>query len=487
MDFDVLIVGAGVSGCAIARELARYRVRVAILERGASLASGATRANSAIVHAGYDCVPGTLMARLNVLGNRMMGPLCEALSVPFRQTGSLVLAFDRKQEEHLLRLREQGEQSGVPGLQILDRREALERESALNPAVTAALWAPTAGIVCPYELALAFAENAVENGATLRTGWEVASIEPIEGGLCAVSATGERVTARYLVNAAGVHADAVSAMAGGMRYRILPRRGEYMVLDRSEGSMVRHVIFQTPSALGKGVLVTPTVHGNLLIGPTAKDIEDGDDTATTAEGLDTVRSVASVSVPGLRMGQVIRTFSGVRAVLPERGDFLIGADPEIAGLIHVAGISSPGLTAAPAIAVETVEVLKEAGLGLEEKTRFVSVRKKRKAFRDMDDAERKAAIAEDPRYGRIVCRCETVTEAEIIAAIQSPVPARTLDDVKWRTRAGMGRCQSGFCAPHVMEILAREQHTTMDEITKFGGDSWLVYPRKEGGKTHDEG
>ncbi|NLG36621.1 MAG: NAD(P)/FAD-dependent oxidoreductase, partial [Clostridiales bacterium] len=271
MDFDVLIVGAGVSGCAIARELARYKVSVAILERGVSVASGATRANSAIVHAGYDCVPGTLMARLNILGNRMMGPLCEALSVPFRKTGSLVLAFDRKQEEHLSRLREQGEQSGVPDLQILDGRKALEREPALNPSVTAALWAPTAGIVCPYELALALAESAVENGAALRTGWEVASIQIIEGGLRAVSATGERVTARYLVNAAGVHADAVSEMAGGIHYKILPRRGEYMVLDRSEGSMVRHVIFQTPSALGKGVLVTPTVHGNLLIGPTASD------------------------------------------------------------------------------------------------------------------------------------------------------------------------------------------------------------------------
>lgn len=482
MDCDVLIVGAGVVGCAVARELSRYRLDVVTVERSGDVASGASRANSGIVHAGYDCAPGTRMARLGVAGSRMMEALCAQLSVPYRRVGSMVIALDAAQREILRRLMEQGERNGVPGMALLTGKEALRREPALNPAVSAALWAPTAAVVCPYELTLALAENAVANGAALRTGWEPAAIEKKGNGLRAAGVNGERITARYIVNAAGTHAGAVSAMAGGIPLRVVPRRGEYLVLDRSEGNTVRSVIFQPPSAMGKGVLVTATVHGNLLAGPTARDTGDGDDSATTAEGLEEARASALRSVPGIRFDRVIRAFSGVRAVLADRRDFMIEADPRVRGLVHAAGICSPGLSSAPAVAGEIAGILAARGLPMAPKKDFRPERVRPKAFRDMDEGERKAAVAADPRYGRVVCRCETVTEAEIAAAVHGVLPANTLDAVKWRTRAGMGRCQSGFCMPRVMEILARERGAAMDRITKSGGESWLVCPRNGAGE-----
>lgn len=477
MDYDVLIVGAGVTGAAIARELSRYDLTVGWVEAGDDVAHGASRANSAIVHAGYDCEPGSLMAELNVKGNAMMPGLCRELGVHFKPIGSMVVAFGPEEEEHLRKLKAQGEANGVPGLELRSGDRAREREPNLNPEITEVLWAPTAGITCPYMLTIALAESAVTNGAALHLDFKVKAIAREEALWRLTAEDGREVSGYWLINAAGNHADTISRLAGGMDFRIAPRKGEYLLLDRKEGAAVGTVIFPTPTSMGKGILVSPTVDGNVFAGPTAMNIQDPDDTSTTAEGLAEIRKFALRNVPSLNLGQVITSFAGVRAAWAEKHDFLIQADTEKTQLVQAAGIQSPGLTAAPAIGVYVTDILRKGGLQLREKPCFRPLPPKKKPFRNMSRSEQAAAIAENPLYGRIICRCETVTEAEIVEAVHRPVPARSLDAVKRRTRAGMGRCQAGFCSPRVMEILARELGTDMTRVTKSGGGSWLVCGR----------
>jgi glycerol-3-phosphate dehydrogenase len=471
--YDVAVIGAGVTGAAVARELSRYELSVVVLDRGEDVACGASKANSAIVHAGYDAAPGTLMARLNVQGSAMMEGLCRELSVKYKRTGSLVIAFNAAERLELERLKAQGEKNGVPGLEILSGDEARRREPGLSGEVEAALWAPTGAITCPYELTLALMENAVVNGAVFRRGFEVTGIRREGGAFAVESGSGETVRARFLVNAAGIYADRMNELAGGRPFALRPRKGEYMLLDRAAGG-VGTVVFQTPCKWGKGVLVAPTVDGNVYAGPTAMDIDDREDTSTTPEGMWYLRRLSRKSVPGLALHRVITAFAGLRAVAAGRGDFVIGAEPGVPGFVNAAGICSPGLSAAPAVALMVVEELRKTGLELREKAGFNPRRLHEKPFREMDDAERRRAVERDARYARIVCRCETVTEAEIVAALHSPVPATTMDGVKRRTRAQMGRCQGGFCGPRIIEIISRETGRPMEEITKSGGGSWLV-------------
>lgn len=484
MNYDVVVVGGGVTGCAIARALSAYRLKIALLEAADDVAMGSSKANSAIVHSGYDAEPGTLMAELNVKGNAMMEQLCKQLNVPFKRTGSMTVAFDDEQQAHLERLLEQGRKNGVPGLEIHTGEWARQREPNLSPQVQAVLWAPSAGINCPYQLTVALAENAVANGVELKRNWRLTAVQEQQEALALTNQAGETITARYVVNAAGLYADEVSRMAGGEAFTIVPRRGEYMLLDRKEGKRVSTVIFQVPTKMGKGVLVSPTVDGNVFAGPTSQDITDKTDTSTTAEGMAALRRTAALSVPSLGFGQVITSFTGLRAQWQEKHDFLIGISQCQQRLIQAAGICSPGLTSAPAVAQLVVSLLGEAGLPLAPNETFSPLRPRKKPFREMNDGERAQAVKENPLYGRIICRCETVTEAEIVAAIHSPVPATSVDAVKRRTRAGMGRCQGGFCSPRVMEILARELGCDMGEITKFGGGSWLTCGRikEQGGE-----
>lgn len=469
--YDVIIIGGGVSGAASARELSRYKVRACVLEKEEDVCCGTSKANSAIAHAGYDAEPGSLMAKLNVRGNEMMEQLSKDLDFPFQRIGSLVICLSEEEMPGLQKLYDKGIANGVKGLKILNREEVLEMEPNITDNVYAALYAPTAGIVCPFNLNIALAENAYTNGIEFRFNTEVQNIRKIDGGyeLCTNQGT---FRTKYVVNAAGVYADKFHNMVSEKKIHITPRRGDYCLLDKSAGTHVSRTIFSLPTKYGKGVLVTPTVHGNLLVGPTAIDIENKEGTNTTREGLDEVITKAGQNVKNLPMRQVITSFAGLRA--HEDGtEFIIGEPEDARGFIDCAGIESPGLTSCPAIGEMVAGILQEK-LGLEKKDNFIATRKGILDPDTLTREERAELIQREPAYGNIICRCEMITEGEIIDAIRRPLGARSLDGVKRRTRAGMGRCQAGFCSPRTMEILARECGVSMSDITKSGGDSRLV-------------
>lgn len=480
--YDVAVIGAGVTGCAIARVLSRYDISVVLVEAKEDVAMGASRANSAIVHAGYDCEPGTLMAKLNVLGNEMFSHWCEELDVELKRVGSYVIALTDEDKGSLDKLMARGAENGVPGLEMLTGDEARALEPALSKSVRWVLHAKTGGITCPYKFTIAAYENARQNGVEALFDARAKAIERVEGGFI-VSAGVHTFFVRRIINAAGIYADEVSNLVGDDSFTIHARKGEYMLLDRTASS-IQKVIFQTPSALGKGILVSPTVDGNAFLGPTAVDIDDKEDTSVSEAGMEELVKMARLSVPDLNLRAVITSFAGIRAIASGKHDFIIrpsSADPRF---IQASGICSPGLTSAPAIAEMVAELVKQSGLSLPKKAAYEPRRVGIRAFRHMTREERKAAIDADSRFGRVVCRCETITEAEISEAIARG--ARSLDAVKRRVRAGMGRCQGGFCSPRVMELLARAQGVALPGITKFGGASTLVYPMDEGGQQNED-
>lgn len=470
--YDVIVIGAGVAGCASARELSRYQVKACVLEKEEDVCCGTSKANSAIVHAGYDAAEGSLMAKLNVEGNEMMEALSKELDFPFKRSGSLVVCLDEDDLPGLKELYDRGIKNGVKDLQVIVDKEEIRRlEPNLTDEAVGVLYAPTAGIVCPFEMNIAMAENAYENGVEFRFDTEVRDIRKFEGGWELVTDKGTFKT-RYVVNAAGVYADKFHNMVSEKKIHITPRRGDYCLLDKKAGSHVSHTIFALPGKFGKGVLVTPTVHGNLLVGPTAIDIEDKESTATTREGIDELIGKAGMNVKNLPMRQVITSFAGLRA--HEDGhEFIIGEVEGAEGFIDCAGIESPGLTSAPAIGRMVAQILQEK-MDLQPDPNFCGRRKGILDPETLTAEERNALIKENPAYGNIICRCEMVTEGEILDAIHRPLGARSLDGVKRRTRAGMGRCQAGFCSPRTMEILARELKMSMFDITKSGGSSKLV-------------
>ncbi len=473
---DVAVIGCGIVGANVAYLLSQHKLRAAVLEKENDVSMGTTRANSAIVHAGYDPEPGTEMARLNVRGSALTKKQCAAFDVKYDQIGSLVLAFSEEELATVRRLYENGVANGVPGVRVLTRDETLAMEPNLSKEVRGALYAPSAAIVEPWDLALALAEAAVENGVELRLETAVTGAEKIEGGWRLHTTAGD-FDARVVVNAAGVEADTVANLAGAAGFVTQPNRGEYYLLDKSEGTLVHHVIFQCPNRDGKGVLVSPTVHGNLIVGPNAEPAGRGD-VSTTADALAFVRERAAKSVPGVNFRENIRNFAGVRAN-SDKGDFQIGQTAP--GFITLGGIKSPGLSSAPAIAEEALALVGAAGVPLEKKDRFVHTRKK-KRFNEMTAAEKADAVRENPLYGRVICRCETVTEGEIVDALHRPIPPRTVDGVKRRCTAGMGRCQGGFCGPRVHEIIARELGIDKRDVLKDRAGSIIITGvTKEGG------
>ena len=474
MTYDVAIIGAGVTGCMIARTLSKYRISVALLERSNDVAMGASKANSGISHAGFDAKPGSLKAKMNLRGNRMMEAVCRDLSVPYKRNGSLVLAFSDEDLVTLQELYERGTSNGVEGLSILNREELLAVEPNIGDEAVGALRAETAGIVCPYSLTIAAAEIAVTNGVELFRNFEVKAID-FADDVFTVSSSDNKIEAKFVINAAGLFADEIAAMIGDNSLHITPRRGEYYILDKSIGALVTNTIFQCPSKMGKGILVAPTTHGNLLIGPSAIDIDDKNDVATTAEGLKEVSALALKSVPGATTRFAITSFSGNRAH-EDKNDFTIEPSSVNGHFINVAGIESPGLTSSPAIA-EYVENIMSGLLDMQLKDNYVEKREKPFRYNEATDEEKCAAIAKNAAYGRIICRCESITEGEILDAIHAPAGARDVDGVKRRTRAGMGRCQGGFCGSKVVELLARELNVEPNEITKFGSDSDILYER----------
>ena len=475
--YDVIIIGAGVSGCAIARELSRYKMKTMVLEKALDVCEGTSKANSGITHAGYDAKPGTLKAKLNVEGSRRMKALSEELDFPYKQNGSLVLCFDEKDRSKLEELKKRGECNGVPDIRILNREEVLSLESGAGEQVVSALYAPTGAIVCPFGLTIALAENAAVNGVEFQFGTKVKVIRKAAEGYLIETNKGSFET-KLVINAAGVYADELHNMVSEEKMKLTPRRGEYLLCDKLSKGIPSHTLFQLPTALGKGVLVTPTVHGNLLIGPTAEDIEDKEGIETTAEGMELIREKAALSVKELPLRQVITSFAGLRAHGGE--DFIIKEVPDAPGFIDVAGIESPGLTCAPAIGAYVADIVKKL-LSPAEKENFIAERRGIPSMALASGQERQRLILENPAYANVICRCEMVTEGEIIDAIRRPVGARTTDGIKRRTRAGMGRCQSGFCNPKVVEILARELGVDESEVLKSGEDSWYLL-REEGGE-----
>lgn len=481
---DVIVIGAGVIGCVIARELSRYDLSVKVLEKASDVAEETSKANSAIMHAGYDAVPGTNKARFNVWGNGLFEPLCRELGVPFRRNTSLVAGFSEEDRHVLEALKERGMENGVPGLRVISGDEVRALEPQAGRSITCALFAPTGGICCPYELTFRLAENAAANGVEFIFNCGVERIErhvgqeppPVSVASAfanwrVIAEDGRVFETRTVVNAAGLHADELNNQVSAKKLTITPRRGEYLLLDKKYAGTFRATMFQAPTTLGKGVLVTPTVAGTMIVGPTAENIRDKADTRTTKEGMRRIFDTAARVWEDLPLDGVIACFSGLRAH-GDSHDFVLGEPDDAPGFFNASAMESPGLTAAPAVGVWLAERIARK-LGAGRASRQV-LSPSLKPFREMTDAERVKAIASDPAYGRIVCRCETVTEAEIRAAIRCRIRARTLDGVKRRTRTGMGRCQGGFCTPRIIAILCEELGLEPEQVTKFGGGSWVI-------------
>lgn len=480
--YDFAIVGAGVCGAWIAYELSKRDVSVVVLEKESDVCQGTSKANSAIVHAGYDPMPESLMAKLNVRGNELIRKVHDEMAIPFKQVGSLVVAFDDEGLAAIRKLYERGIANGVPDLEILSKEETLAREPNLSSECKGSLYAPTGGICSPFELTAAPMEIAIKNGVDFIRSFELSKVERRrQSGGDDVLILNGCIETSCVVNVSGVHSAEVASLFGDDSFGILPRKGEYSLLDSNVEGLVSHVIFQPPTSLGKGVLVTPTVDGNILVGPTAQDINNCDDTTTTAAGQKRVFESAKVSVPSVSERDVITSFAGVRAVSDFRNasgdeDFVIGFS-KVEGLFNVAGICSPGLTSAPAIGEYVVKQLEGRGLVGPFKSKYETGRKVVR-FMALGDDEKRAVLKGNPLYGRVICRCEGVTEGEIVDSIRRPCGAVDMDGVKRRVRAGMGRCQGGFCGPRVMEILSRELGIPYTQVTKFGRMSWMVQDKK---------
>lgn len=470
--YDVVIIGAGIMGGSIFRELTKYKLRVAIIEKENDVAMGTTKANSAIVHAGYDPKCGTLMAKYNVRGNDMFEENCKDLSVPFKRIGSLVLAFNNEDLKVINNLFINGNNNGVKKLEILTKEEVLSLEPNISKDVIGALYAPTAGIVDPFEYTIALIENGYKNGGDVILDNEVISINKLDEFIIKTKA-GKEVKSKYIINAAGVYVDKIHNMICKEKFKITPRKGEYFVMDKSQSNIVQHTIFPCPSKLGKGILISPTVHGNLLVGPTAVDLEDKESLNTTSEGLNYIKKSATHITNKINFRESIRTFSGLRAT-SDIDDFIIGEDEEVKGFIDVAGIKSPGLSSAPAIAEDIIKLLKNSGLNLVKNDTFTGVRTQVRVS-ELSALEKKELIKNQPLYGRIICRCEGITEGEIVDAIKNSFGKITLDGIKRRCRPGMGRCQGGFCGPRVQEIIARELNINMEDVLLENNNSVILY------------
>jgi len=486
--YDVIVIGAGVVGCMVARTLSRYKLDILLIEKEADVCMGTTAANTAIIHAGYDPVPGSLKAVMNVAGNRMWDTLAGELSIPFERRGDYVVAIGEEELPALDELWERGVKNSVPGMLMLSGDEVRRREPNINPKVSGALWASTGGIADPFAATVAAAENAVMNGVTLmlETAFEDFIME--SNRIIGIKTNRGDFASRWVVNSAGLYSDVVMHKAGVRpEFKITPRKGEYYVFDSAEIT-INNVLFPVPTPVSKGILVTTTVHGNTIIGPNAQNIQDKEDRSVTRDGLEEIWQGARKLVPKLNLKHAIAIFAGLRAGgnapcktpgVDYNKDYVIEIPENVQGFVNLGGIESPGLVSSPAIAQRVVDLLKDAGEKLEEKRDWEPIRPARPRFRDLSPEEQKILIRNDPRYGRIVCRCENVTEGEIVAEIHAPIPARTYDAIKRRTWLGTGRCQGGFDTPRVVEILARELGVSPLEVTKKGpGSEFLARPTK---------
>ena len=464
MDYDAVVIGGGVIGSAIIRYLSLYNMKTLLVEKEEDISSGTTKANSGIVHAGYDPEPGTLKAKLNVKGAKMIKEESGKLHFDYKVNGAMVVSFSPNDDYKIDELYERGIKNGVEDMEIISGDEARRLEPNLSENITKCLYLKSSAIVCPFSLTQALSENAYENGAEFKFNTKVETIERIEDGYRIKTDNGLIITSNSVINAAGVYGDTINNMVSEKKLHITPRRGSYMLFDNETQGMFNSTIFQLPSSKGKGVLVTPTVHGNLMIGPNSVDIPDKDDTSTTAFDLDYISKEALRTSPSIPFRKVITSFSGLRAH-EDSGDFIVGEAEDAPGFFNATGIESPGLSSSLSIG-EMVARMVADRLGIEKKENPVLERKAAPRPKEMSVDERNELIKSNPSYGRIVCRCEEISEGEIIDAITRPLGARSLDGVKRRVRAGMGRCQGGFCSPKVMELIEKYASIPFDEITK---------------------
>lgn len=473
--YDVAIIGSGIVGAACAYRLSRFNLKTVVIEKNNDVCCGTTKANSAIIHAGYDPKPNTLMARLNVEGSKMTQEICEKLDIPYKQIGSLVAAFSEEEAKTIEELYQRGIKNGVQGVKVIGKDELKKLEPNISDEAVCALYAPTAAIVNPWEYGLAMAETAVRNGTEIMLEAEVTGIDKNENSWNIHTAKGD-IEAAYVINAAGVNSDDIHNMVAEETFRILPSAGEYYLLDKSEGTRVSHIVFQCPNKEGKGTLVAPTVHGNLIVGPNSVS-GDKEDISTKTASLDFIRETAAKSVPSIAFRENIRNFTGIRAN-STINDFIIEFAAE--HFLDLAGIKSPGLSAAPAIAKMAEEMLIENGLEAVEKEKFIDKRT-HIVFKHLSAPVKNQVIYQNPAYGRVICRCETITEGEIIAALNSPIPPVSLDGIKRRAGSGMGRCQGGFCGPKILEIMAKFKNTDYENILQDNTGSYiLTEPTKNG-------
>lgn len=473
--YDVAIIGSGIVGAACAYRLSRFNLKTVVIEKNNDVCCGTTKANSAIIHAGYDPKPNTLMARLNVEGSKMTQEICEKLAIPYKQIGSLVAAFSEEEAKTIEELYQRGVKNGVQDIKVIGKDELKKLEPNISDEAVCALYAPTAAIVNPWEYGLAMAETAVRNGTEIMLEAEVTGINKKENSWNIHTAKGD-IEAAYVINAAGVNSDDIHNMVAEETFRILPSAGEYYLLDKSEGTRVSHIVFQCPNKEGKGTLVAPTVHGNLIVGPNSVS-GDKEDISTKTASLDFIRETALKSVPSIAFRENIRNFTGIRAN-STINDFIIEFAAE--HFLDLAGIKSPGLSAAPAIAKMAEEMLIENGLEAVEKENFIDKRT-HIVFKHLSAPVKNHVIYQNPAYGRVICRCETITEGEIIAALNSPIPPVSLDGIKRRAGSGMGRCQGGFCGPKILEIMAKFKNTDYENILQDNTGSYiLTEPTKNG-------
>ncbi len=470
-DFDIAIVGAGVTGASVARTLSRYGLDVVLLEKECDVSLGTSKANSGIIHAGFHHDRKYLKTRLEVDGNVMFDRLRKELDFPFKRCGILVVAMKDEDMKYLSTLFEQGRENGAVGLEMCSRERTIELEPKIHPDVVGSLYAPAGGIIEPYRFVFALVESARKNGVELMTNFALQRAERTGEKWRLEAGDGRSVSASYVVNAAGLYADDVSRMFGAEEFSIRPRKGEYYLLDRMTKACPSRVLFPVPTQISKGMLVIPTVEGTVLIGPTAEDVDDKADVSTSVDQLDRIFEAARRMVPSVSENDVITSFSGLRPALDD-GDFFLKVSEVVPGLVHAAGIQSPGLTAAPAIGEYVKDLLKEAGCTMIEKQRFDPNLQRLPRIRDLSAADVDSLATEDPRYAEIVCRCERVSEAEIREAIRRG--HATLDGLKYFTRAGMGRCQGGFCTYRILKTIMDETGCTATEVRKRGAASAII-------------
>ncbi|MGI6117573.1 MAG: NAD(P)/FAD-dependent oxidoreductase [Bilifractor sp.] len=473
MKTDVVVIGAGAVGCAIARELSKYKVDVLVVDMRADIGGNASKSNSAIIHSGYDAAPGTLESQLVVAANPMYDQLCKDLEIPFRRIGAVLPAITDEQFARLPEIKEKAFKNHVYDVEYLSKEQMLEKEPELNPEVKGGLFIPRESIIDPFILVQALAENANENGVDFLLNTKVTDIKVENGAVKSVETTNGSIETTYVVNAAALYCDEIAAMVGKADYKVVPRRGQFYILDKNTSCKVRNIVLPIPTKVTKGKLMCPTIHGNMLIGPTAEDLDDKTDTSTTTEGLASIVADVSKMIPNINVADTITQYSGLRPNRKPEG-LHVDVYEDLAGYVNLSGVRSTGLTLSVSMAKYVAEKLKEIGLDMTLKDNFKTKRKAIPIFHELSREEQEALIAKNPKYGTIVCRCQTITEGEILDAIHRPLGARSVDAVKRRVTAGMGRCQGGFCGPKVIEILARELNIPTEEVNKDLAGSYMV-------------